>query len=80
MNTISNVSNTKRVFPIKFERLRVGSKFQIFAEPSRDIRKSTDQNVYVKDAESYSTDVTDRDRAIILYPEDLVIPLSRGKE
>ena len=80
MNNNANVSNTKRVFPIKFSRLRVGSKYQIFAEPSREIRKSNDQNVYVKQAESYSTDITDPERAIILYPEDLVIPLSRGKE
>lgn len=74
----SNVS-TKRVLPIKFSRLTVGSKFQIFAEPTRDIRKSNDPSVYLKDAEAYSTDITNPDKAIILYPDDLVIPLSRGQ-
>lgn len=76
MNTNNNT--TKRVLPIRFKRLRVGSKFRIFAEPSREIQKSTDQTVYIKDAESYSTDVTNVEHVAILYPEDLVIPLTRG--
>lgn len=68
----------KRVLPIRFHKLRLGSKFNIFAEPSRDIRKSSDTTVYVKEAESYSVAADNAERAIILYPEDLVVPLSRG--
>lgn len=68
----------KRVFPIRFARLHVGSKYNIFAEPSRDIRKSTDTTTYIKMDESWSCAVDDEDKIAILYPEDLVIPLSRG--
>lgn len=64
--------------PIRFHKLFVGSKFRIFAEPSREIRKSNDKSIYLKEAESYSVSIEDPDKAIILYPEDLVIPLSRG--
>lgn len=73
------LDNTKRVMPIRFKRLFVGSKFTIFAEPSRDIAKSKDRTVYVKMAESYSQSVDDENKVAILYPEDLVIPMSRGK-
>lgn len=69
---------TTIVRPIRFSRLFVGSKFRIFAEPSREIRKSNDKTVYIKEAESYSLSTEDPDKAIILMPEDLVEPLSRG--
>lgn len=79
MNTKAPV---KRVFPIRFARLEVGSDFQIFAEPSRGVRKSTDKRTYVKDAEAFSTvkgtSNTAEEVVAILFPEDLVIPLSRG--
>lgn len=78
-NTKSGTSNTpKRILPIRFQRLRAGSEFLIFAEPSRDIRKSDDKRVYVKVAESHSVEKGNEDHAIILYPEDLVQPLTRG--
>ena len=67
----------KNIRPIKFERLEVGSKFDIFAEPSRGIKKSKDTTVYIKRAESYSEAVNDEEKVAILYPEDLVRPLSR---
>lgn len=70
--------NKKPIRPIRFARLEVGSRFKIFAEPSREIRKSNDQNVYIKEAESYSINAADSDHAIILMPEDLVQPLTRG--
>lgn len=73
-----NNSKTKRIFPIRFSRLRVGSKFSIFAEPSRGIRKSDDKRVYIKQAESWSEEDGNPDHPIILMPEDLVTPLSRG--
>lgn len=78
-----NVSNSlRRVLPIRFSKLNLGSKFRIFAEPTRTppIRKSNDDAVYVKEAESYSLDTANRERAIILYPDDLVVPLTRGKQ
>lgn len=74
----SNVA-TKRVFPIRFARLRAGSDFTIFAEPSRNIRKSNDTTVYTKDCEAFSV-AKGGDKAIILMPEDLVTPLSRGNQ
>lgn len=76
----NNNSSIKRVFPIRFARLRVGSDFSIFAEPSRNIRKSTDSTVYTKKAESYSVAKGNEEKAIILMPEDLVTPLSRGQQ
>lgn len=71
-------NTTKRVFPIKFERLFVGSEFTIFAEPSRGVRKSNDKTTYRKMAESWSEDVNDPNHVAILMPEDLVQPLNRG--
>lgn len=68
-----------RILPIRFSRLFVGSKFTIFAEPSRNIRKSDDKTIYLKQAESWSEDVTDTNHVAILYPDDLVIPLNRGQ-
>ncbi len=73
-----NAQKTTRVLPIRFARLFVGSKFRIFAEPSREIRKSNDETVYIKRAESYSEASDNPEKVCILYPEDLVVPLSRG--
>lgn len=73
-------NNKKQVRPIKFGRLEVGSKFDIFSEPSRGIRKSKDTTVYIKRAESWSEAVNDETRVAILYPEDLVRPLSRPQQ
>lgn len=72
--------NNKQIRPIRFARLEVGSKFDIFAEPTRGIRKSKDTTAYIKRAESYSEAVDDSDKVIILYPEDLVRPLSRPQQ
>lgn len=80
--------NTKTIkprkpLPIRFDKLESGSHFRIFAEPSRGISKSNDSTVYQKMAESFSEDTAsagkpgERERAIILYPEDRVLPLTR---
>lgn len=74
----------KTVRPIRFHRLEVGSKFNVFAEPSRGIQLSKDKKVYVKTAESYSTELDDagnpvESNVIILDFEDLVVPLSRPR-
>ena len=74
------MNNKKQIRPIRFSKLEVGSKFAIFAEPSRGIRKSDDPTVWFKDAEAYSTDTTNEERVAILYPEDLVQPLSRPQQ
>ena len=73
MNTM-----TKAVRPIRFHKLHIDSKFRIFAEPERGIRLSKDTATYVKKAESWSHEVGDEAHCIILLPEDLVVPLSRG--
>lgn len=67
----------RKPLPIPFNKLEAGSMFRIFAEPSRGIVKSNDSTVYQKIAESYSEDTGNRERAIILYPEDRVVPLTR---
>lgn len=72
--------NNKQIRPIRFARLEVGSTYNIFAEPSRGIRKSTDRTVWLKEAESYSVDTANPERFAILYPEDLVRPLSRPQQ
>lgn len=71
------MSNNNKIRPIKFARLEAGSKFDIFAEPTRGINKSNDSTVYIKRAEAFSEAVGDADKVIILYPDDLVRPLSR---
>lgn len=78
---MNNAIRKAVVRPIRFHKLEVGSKFRIFAEPTRTppVAKSHDNTVYVKEAESYSLDTGNTERAIILYPEDLVVPLTRGK-
>jgi hypothetical protein len=73
-----------RVLPIRFHRLFPGSNFQIFAEPSREIRKSNDTTLYTKISEAYSIPADQKDehgvKAIILDRDDLVIPRSRGAQ
>lgn len=65
--------------PTRFENLRNGSRFRIIAEPSRNIRKSTDTTIYVKSREGfYSTAIDDETKSIVLLPQDVVLPLSRG--
>ena len=73
------MNNKTRVFPIRFARLFDGSDFTIFAEPSRDIRKSNDPTVYTKVCDAYSVAKGDESRVAILYPEDLVTPRTRGQ-
>ena len=71
--------NKKTVRPIRFHKLEVGSKFNIFAEPSRGVQLSNDPSTYVKTAASYSTELGNDDNVIVLDFEDLVVPRSRPK-
>ena len=78
MNTRTDKKNTLR--PIRFSRLIPGSDYQIFAEPSRNVGRSKDKTVYTKVSESSSFAKDNPDKHIILYPKDLVVPLSRGSK
>lgn len=78
---MSKNANTKKIVrPIRFSRLEVGSKFNIFAEPSRGIQHSDDTRMYIKQDEVHSAEVGNEQLVILLYPEDLVVPRSRPKQ
>ena len=67
--------------PIPFDKLRPGSVFRIVAEPSRGIYRSKDRSVYRRDkAYYYSTSVTDPNKSIVLYPQDLVMPMREDRK
>lgn len=66
--------------PIRFENLRPGSTFRIVAEPSRKIFRSKDKRVYKRHEHYfYSTEVTNHEHSIVLFPQDLVMPVVREK-
>lgn len=72
------VMNTKTNKPavVRYEHLRPGSFFQIFAEPSRGIRTSSDKRIYQRALEAdgwYSFHVASP-TACVLMPNDLVVP------
>lgn len=76
-------SNSKAVyrpnskFPIRFEKLLPGSLFRIVAEPSRGKYRVNDDRLYSKSNQGYyATPVDDHDIGVILYPEDLVMPVA----
>jgi hypothetical protein len=60
--------------PIRFDRLRPGSYFMIFAEPSRGIRSSNDKRVYMKHHNAFCAQHVSSTTACCLHPQDLVIP------
>lgn len=65
-------------YPIRRDRLHPGSLFKIVAEPSRGIRKASDQRVYraAQDHDGfYATVEGDTDSVAILMPFDLVQPV-----
>lgn len=65
--------NSKKPIIKKFRDIPAGTKFRIYAEPSRELRSEdiTDTNTYEKVCAAYSTcKATEKD--IILYPNDLV--------
>lgn len=61
--------------PIRFDRLHPGSFFHIVAEPSRNIRRSRDQRVYRKSRNGFFSVEIEKKTGLVLYPEDLVMPL-----
>lgn len=78
MNTVNYVDNSRG--PIPFDKLRPGSLFRIVAEPSRGIYRSKDRNVYRRDpAYYYSTNVANQEHSIVLYPQDLVMPVREDR-
>ena len=74
-----NNKTKKQPRPIRFHKLQVGSKFDIFAEPSRGIQFSNDKRTYIKAAESYSHEVGNESNVIVLDFDDLVVPRSRPR-
>lgn len=69
-------------FPLRFDRVHPGSLFTIHAEPSRRIRRATDERVYRKAQEHegfYAVSVDDKDVAVVLMPNDMVQPVRVDK-
>lgn len=63
--------------PIPFDALHPGSLYVIHAERSRGHRFSRDNSVYQKARDGYySTSRSNPERAIVLYPNDLVWPVA----
>lgn len=78
MNTVNYGDNSRG--PIPFDKLRPGSLFRIVAEPSRGIYRSKDRNIYRRaPAYYYSTNVANTDHSIVLYPQDLVMPVREDR-
>lgn len=67
--------------PIRFENLHPGSYFEIFAEPSRNIRRSNDKRVYrlARSHEGFYATCVATGAAAILMPQDLVRPMKKVK-
>lgn len=63
--------------PIRFDKLRPGSFFRIVSEPSRKIKKSSDQRIYRKAYDGFYSTVVGSDQGVVLYPGDSVEPLKR---
>lgn len=69
-------------FPLRFDRVHPGSLFTIYAEPSRRIRRSTDERVYRKAQEHegfFAVSVDNKDVAVVLMPNDMVQPVRVDK-
>lgn len=61
--------------PLRYENLRPGSFFRIFAEPSRQIRKSNDMRIYRKAFDGFYSEHPVTKTGCILMPQDLVVPM-----
>lgn len=76
MSNIKTYTRASRA-PIPFDSLHPGSLFVIHAERSRGYTFSKDHALYRKARDGYySTDSADAERAIVLYPTDLVWPMA----
>ena len=81
-NTDFKPSNSKNVyrpnskFPIRFEKLLPGSLFRIISEPSRGQFRIKDDRLYKKANDGYFSTPVDSDVGVVLYPEDLVMPVA----
>lgn len=71
---------------LPFRLLQDGSTFTIHSEPSRGITRSDDKRTYLKVCMAYSVECepgsstpVDPEHAIILRPNDLVVPKSRPR-
>ena len=66
--------------PIRFEKLRPGSYFQIVAEPSRGIRKANDDRVYLKSTHGFFSIHPSTGAGVVLFPQDLVLPMRKVRD
>jgi hypothetical protein len=71
------IPTSKDSKPIRFENLRPGSYYRIFAEPSRGIRTSNDQRFYRKDFNGFFSINLATGEGVVLMPNDLVVPFRR---
>lgn len=69
-----DVSKIDRKKIMLFRFLRNGSRFVIHAEPTRGVKHYdvTDETVYVKHSDAYSTSTVEPKKDIILHPNDLI--------
>lgn len=77
--TSTYVPAHKDARPIRYENLRPGSYFTIFAEPSRRIRRSTDKRVYwrVEEKAGFFSMHPVTGQGVVLMPNDLVVPMRK---
>jgi hypothetical protein len=76
-SVVRYIPTSKEGKPIRFENLRPGSYYQIFAEPSRGIRASNDQRFYRKDFNGFFSINLATGDGVVLMPNDLVVPFRR---
>lgn len=74
MKFVPNKDAKGNTHPIRFDRLRPGSYFMIFAEPSRGIRTSQDKRIYKKHDSGFCAQHVSSTTPCCLWPNDLVIP------
>ena len=74
-NVPTYIPNSK--FPIRFDRLRGGSYFQIVAEPSRGIRRSKDARIYWKSDSGFFAVHPVTGAGVVLMPQDQVMPMKK---
>ena len=77
--TAQTVYRNSSSHPIRYDRLHPGSHFRIVAEPSRNIRRSKDTAIYKKARDGFYSENTSTKDSVVLYPEDLVMPVVRQR-
>lgn len=73
--TYSNASK----YPIPYDRLHPGSFFRITSEPSRGIHRVFDGRIYQRAFVGFFSENISDKAGCVLLPNDLVMPLRRGR-